>query len=677
MGADVTRVTGDYVLEDEATYFTVDEGATLDLTEANFSVTNGVNARLVVCGGGTVRLLAEQMQTLPGGFDLSGVKLALVGETTWDRPLTGLSGFSVESDGLVYLTAAALEGYAGTDIEIRGGTLVIDSAAAIPSGVKFVTEGTGAFVLVDRTGFDKDVHMGGTKNTESPERIVTEEQIENEEVTVADGRTLAILGSGLGDSSSVTVEDGGKIRFYRTATVAASVTLLGNAEITTEGESVVGTVAGRVTAPAATSSCVLALTSRGTLCFTGGGEFGALRDVALRTGRVEISGKTFKTSGSLYLYGGWLKICDGGYWDCCYKTWTYVLIDQTQTEDATVEVAEGGTIRIGNSNFINIGKDPNHLSRLLINGGTISRPIADNLFQINCGDGTGNGVVEFNAGLIDTTRFLLCNNTTGNPQFIWRGGTVRVTGSYREFVRGKNLPVTIAGPDCVFDLSSYGYDVYSNCVGNAGITWRGEPGARLAVKGSTSRDQVLRLYDFTPDGMAIDLNAAPRANVEIEGTGADVALGWATPGTTGTVTCFGTPSPLLASYFVPAGTTFENAYVNDRWHVGFTSVVTDSLVFEKDATYLLRTTAERTLPNLVLAGSLFLPESLTYVVDQSLGRLLQPAEPLTFVTPAKGIEGECVWTCGGGISKKNSRVFAEDDVLKFDYKPTGALLIVR
>jgi hypothetical protein len=377
--------------------------------------------------------------------------------------------------------------------------------------------------------------------------------------------------------------------------------------------------------------------------------------------------------------------------NCTVKTqdaeWTMDAADQTG--DVLCEIASGATWSIGNNSIPCIGGQDDFESRLLINGGTMSHTVYDPI-RMNK-DGKGKSVFEFASGVLNSERRVIVGRkadaTKGYAKFIWRGGTWKTHGNqgyrykYRHLFEGKEaagyggFEFSIAGPDCVLDFGQFEYpDCISNFLNLASSKMTGKPGARLKIKGKQGVVSNFVLLDFEPNGMELDLNSMPRSNVEVVGDGSPVHLTWVTPGTNGMVNCSATPSPLLASYVVPEGGTFENAFTQG-WNSGFLSQTDTNLTFSADAADLLRPTAAGLTP-LSLAGSLILPEAMTYIVDRSAGRVPVGTGSVLVETGA-GIAGECEWTANGGISRRDSAVRADDGRLVLDYMPSGTTVIIR
>ena len=681
----VNSLTGTHTLLDDVMNLEAEVGATLDISAATFKRGEGVAGGFSATGAGTIRLSVDQ---LVGGFAVDGPSIVLTGRGAWTNALAAASGLTIDTSTYVFVTSEALAGYGATEINVTSGTLFLDSVASLPQGCKVVTSGTGALALYDMTGFDADVHMGGTKNVVSDDLFVTDAARENEALTVPAGQFLHIAGSGLKSSSTVTLEDGASIIFHKTATIYAPVTLTGAATIRTIDASAEGTFAGAVTAgdvASQTGNCDI--WAPGGIVFAGGAAIHKT-PVCQRSGTVIIRDKEFslqKSAGGFYMFEGYClitnctaeSIANGGEW---------YLNRANQTGDVALEVAAGATFKHGNNTRIFIGASTNFESRLIVNGGTFTHETYDRMY-IN-ENGNGKGVFELRAGEFRTQRRVITGfkpgTSVGCAKFIWSGGTwsTTSTGSKYKYTHlfestyaNSGLEFIVSGTDCVLDLTYFQYaDSISN-FNNGVSTMVGMPGARLRVKGKQNVLSKLTLANFTPNGMALDLNPEPSCDVEIPCDGSDLELGWVVPGTGGVVRCIGTASPLLANYVVPSGETFENAHVNDSWNAGFASVTANDLVFGDGATYLLRTTAQG-LPAIDFAGALVTSGNVKYAVDAS-GGAIPESDGTVIVRTGEGFSGDGTWSAASARLGRMSSVTAEGNNLLFSYRLKGVVISIR
>ena len=184
-------------------------GATLAALETT-TVSGGVT---VVSAGtvtnafsGTFKLTAgDTVLCIPAGstLDLTGATFTGDGGLKVEGSGTLLLDGSVnDSTGRFYLPDAALAGFEG-DFVVSGGTLMLERASSIPSGKTVTTEGSGALLLIDATGFNAQTQMGGTKALAEPSRLVVTDADVAGEVTVNNGETLFIYGNGLGANASL------------------------------------------------------------------------------------------------------------------------------------------------------------------------------------------------------------------------------------------------------------------------------------------------------------------------------------------------------------------------------------------------------------------------------------------------------------------------------------------
>ena len=674
-------LAGNYALQSPETVVGAYRGATLDLTSASFTVAPGVSAHLRAAGEGTVRLSFAQLASLTDGVVVDGAAIEVSDSGSWQASLADASGFTVAADGVVSITSNALEGYKGGKISVTSGLLVLDSVAVLPEGCTVETSGNGKLILVDWTGFDSERHMSGTKAYGEDPAVITATPRENETLVLGDGEKLYVFGPGLAKSTSVTLGQGSRLVFHRSSDVASPVTVTGASVVSSMDPSLTArfTSAVAIKAPG-----TLDVSNSGRTVFAGtiGLEKGAFFNQ--RKGTVVVQGGTSTFSGAVTLLEGHFVMTNCSVYSY-NKEWQ--MGSSAQTGDVLCEIAANGFWKIDNNSIPYIGGHPDYESRLLINGGTLQHGTPDTMRL--CENGNGKGVIELAAGeLVSQRRVIVgrkADSATGYAKFIWRGGKWSPFGSktskyiYRHFFQSKaadcgGLEFSIEGAECVLDLGNLELaDCVSNFYALASSKMTGKPGARLTVRGKNNVASRLVLLGFEPNGMALDLNNQPRVDVDVVGSGEPIALGWTVPGQNGTVRCIGTPSPLEAGYDVRPGGSFVNAYVGTHWNSGFSSVVQSNLVFGADALYLLRPSAQGLQP-LTLAGSLSLPSSMRYAFDAAPAPV---GRAQLLVEASGGIEGECIWTAAGGVSKNDSIVYAEGGNLLFDFVPKATSIFIR
>lgn len=679
-------MSGTFVLQDESIPLTIGTGATLDMTGATLKEAPGVSAGFTATGSGTIRVSIEDLSNLAGAFVANGPVVEIADAGRWTGPLSGASGLTIASSGVVSVSDEALSGF-GCDITVSSGTLVLDSVASIPAGRKVITSGSGKLVLIDMSGFDADTHMGGTQNIGSDGLIVTDTARENETLTLASGQTLQVFGSGLKASSTVKCLGGSSIVFHKTATVSAPVQFTNGVVTVSSAFGAEGTFSGAVTQ---FSGATCEVYADGGLTFANGftkngGVFNQ------RRGRITFKDKKCDFSGDVRMFEGVMCITN------CQLTLTSGTwsMDRTdQTGDVVLEIAKGGTWTLGNNGIPNIGRSNTYESRVVINGGKMSHSTYDS-FRMDY-NGSGKAVIELNGGQIETQRRIWSghdmSSDEGYAKFIWRGGKIYTSVGYGYPYRFNHLFMGIVpgsgtlsqtsgvefhieGTNCVLDLNGFVYpNAFSNFTGNAS-RMIGKPGAVLSIKGRSGYANKMTLLGFEPNGMILDLNQTPSVDFEIVGEGDSVELGVMTPWAGGgTVSCIGTASPLLANYIVPAGGTFENADINNDWNTGFSVVTNNNLVLGEGVTYHVSTTAAGFSP-LELNGSLVLPGSATLSIDKSAAPV-PTGEGYTLISTKDGVDGDCIWTINGS-SRRASRVYADESALRFDYKPNAFTMTIR
>lgn len=583
----------------------------------------------------------------------------------------------------VVIPDGALVDFGGTTITVTSGLLALMNAASVPSGVTVVTEGSGALLLVDPTGFDPSTQMGGTKNlVGSGGLIVTETARENETLTVGNGQVLQVFGSGLKASSKVIIEEGATLRFCQTATVYAPIVSTNGVTFEAVGGAV-GRVAGQYKAECnAANDTWLDVVGDGSIDFGGGLDLAARARLRLNGGHMTVSSGELKTRSSLCMLAGDLTFTNSTLNVSISTTYGIAVLgmaEENQWGDVKMTFLAGSRWNQGNNHHVQVGRKEGVESRLVLDGGTWTCTTYDP-FGV-CVHGTGNGVFEFKSGTFESNRRIQSGG--GNARFIWSGGTFMGRWNnygykYTYIFEGRFAECALAG-DCTLDLHRFNQSVVSN-FNNATGRMTVKPGARLTIKGDDTQAGYCShvvLNGLQGDELTLRLVGSAKngpVTVDLPDYGEAVRLGW-TLGAEGTVNAIGTSPALVASYVVPEGFTFEQgAAYNDGWNTGFSSFTLNNLTFEQGAFYRFPITDSAVTP-LAIAGKLTLPSAMTYFVNADV----RPSqlENVTLIASEGGIEGDCTWTCGGGISRRGARVFVEDNALKFDYSPAGVLLIVR
>ncbi len=649
---------------DDATTIRVEAGSTLDLTGAEL-VGEG---RITFAGGGTLVLDVAKVSA-PYSFSAEAPALNLAG-------------------GRSFVPAAALADLTA-DLSVVSGTLVLESVAAIPAGRKVVTSGDAKLLLVDATGFDAATHLGGTQGYEEASRLVVTDAAVSGAVQVGAGETIEIWGDGLGAAASLEATCGATIRFMRSATVSAPLVTSNSVTFAT-ALAATGTVAGAWTArPTADADQQIRIEAPGLLRFEGGATIGAKSPFCVMGGsRAEIVGKKFLAASSLQMYGGHLTIRDGGFWQQ-NAMWTHLYMNmEKQTEDATVEIGPGGKFQRCNNGPTYIGRaGSSFTSRLYINGGLFETAITDsfNLYA--------NGVLEIdNGGFFSMETAVTCES--GDPRNgrivlgrgTW-GNKIVYSGLNKPLVlSGGSFPVEVTG-DFLFDFNSLKSNL-GNVVTNtsseasAAGAWTFRSGSCLRVRGRAGAERTTFLVKnaVVEPGARFDLGATnPVANVEFANGGADLALTWVCPpadaaaGSVGSIVGHG--GALAASYYVPAGMTFENAqYGVTDWASGFDAVSAADLAFADGATWKFPFFGAD--EPLEIGGALVLPSALNYVVQPK--GLRATVRDVPVARTAAGVAGgPCAWTCRGGLKGERATFATVDGSLCLSYDGRGAMVIIR
>lgn len=642
-------------------------------------VVGSVGKTFAVSGAGRFALRISGAASGASVAFADGGTLCLTGEGAFGGTVTGTGRVEVASDGDLFVPGSL----DCTALVITSGALILEDVRAIPAGVKVVTEGEGALQLLDPTDFDADTMMGGTKNFRTDARLtVTDVPRENENLTVGGGEMLLVFGDGLKASSTVTLEDGATIRFFRTATVAAPVSSSGNVAFVA-AVGVVGSLSEAYVAAKADAETNVRVTGPGTVEFRQGADLKENNVLKVDGGNLLVSGQQLTVHKSVQMLCGTLTLTNAVMDTYALSTAqsTIAMDSASQYGDTKVTFLAGSYWHLRNNLHVRIGKVQGYESRLVLDGGTFDCSTYD-AFSL-CPDGTGNGVFEFRSGTFNSARRIASGG--GTSRFIWTGGTFRgantAYGWHATYVSLTSGPITefFIGGDCTLDLNHIRVPdlrLFNNA--NSKLTV-GE-GAKLTVVNDNVKDgnaHRLILNGCQGDGLALRLvGSATYGPVQVDVSNATdtVEFGW-TLGNEGTLTATETSPALKVNYVIPDGGVYEQGTdYNNGWNSGFSSVIFNGLVFEAGSAYRFPVVNSAVTP-LAIPGKLKLPGAMTYLVDATP----RPSkiEAATLIAPALGVEGDCTWTCGGGLSKRDSRVYAEDGVLKLDYEARGALLIVR
>jgi len=351
--------------------------------------------------------------------------------------------------------------------------------------------------------------------------VITDATPRERKVRVPAGETVEIRGSGLTADCTLTLESGASLRFSNTATVAAPIVTLGDAVFETSDASVVGTLAGKLTATFSGRQH-LDVVAPGLLRFTGGGVLGATTGgLRMRRGRAEIAARPFVASASLLFEGGWLTLRDGGAWSCTGNGVGYLRLDMSQTADACLEIARGGSVRYGNNDFVYVGCDPDHESKLLLSGGDFFRQTADPVYLNEIG--VGRGVIEIADGTFHSDVPVVCNDRSGLARLVLNGGTWRSmnTSANNCLLGGYGQCRVTVGGAFTFDLAGFTAERFSNNGTDSTGKWTFAPGGVLRIRDRPGRkvDFLVRevvgaspAVDADPNGVRVTVRKARRAS---------------------------------------------------------------------------------------------------------------------------------------------------------------------
>ena len=638
-------------------------------------------ARFDVNGQGRLVLRAATKGDLPDVNLVDGGTVKFVGAGRYAGRIIGQGTLEIAGDGRIDMSGCDLANSSLAVIEVTAGTLMLASGDDIPSGVKVRTAGAGALLLVDPTGFDPETRMEGTKKLAGT-IVITDEPREDETVSVGAGETLLVCGNGLKASSSVVLADGASVLFAKSATIQSTVSAQGAVTIGATKD-VTGRIEGSVSI-SPDSSATFDITGAGMVDFAGGVAANAKGIFRVKGGNALVSAGKLSVTEAVQMLAGTLTFSNATL-ECGAMNAMLDLARPDQFDDVKVTFLKGSYWLLGNNQVPKVGKVPGLESRIVLDGGTWETWSYD-LFYL-CQDGTGIGIFEMKDGVFKTNRRLISGDVIsggGTSKVIWSGGTYTSLKNtwgkdyqYAYIIQGPLTEFLIAG-DCTLDLYRFTNSTVK-VFENANARLRATQDATLTIKSESSTagwcNHVV-LNGFDANGLALNLvrsDVNGDVTVDIPDVAGTVELGWAVGGQ-GTVNATGTSPALVANYIVPNGAVFSTAADYSGWNTGFSSVQDNDLVF-KEGSQLSFPIVNSAIVPFGVAGALKLPPEMKFLVDANVrpGTL----EGVPVIVAAKGIEGDCTWTCAGGLSKRGSHLYAEGNVVKLDYDPKGMAIIVR
>ena len=663
-------------------------GATLtalDTTTVSGGVTIVSAGTVTNAFSGTFSLTAgDTVLRIPAGstLDLTGATFTGDGCLKVEGPGTLLLDGSVnDPSGRLYLSDVALAGFSG-NLVVSGGALILESANSMPAGKTVTTEGDGALLLINATGFNAETQMGGTKALAEPSRLIVTDADVTGEVTVNNGETLLIYGNGLGENASLALWDGATVMFRRTATISAPTWHTNSVYYKTFDATVTGTVAsvlsvtrGAVSASGNTTT-TLNIDAPGLINFSGSGQ---LRAFSMNTGHAAVTGE-YDVYGGQYFYGGHMTVRDGGYIRV-KNTWQYIRLDYNSSRDACLEIATGGTYeKVAGNCYTYLGRSGgSYESKLLITGGSYIH-LYDNFTLYS------RGVIQVETGLFKTGRRITCDSsaTTENAKIILRNGTMCFNGGgagyvYAMFEGTGHCSALIDGNATMQVLNQTRMPDTTNETELAQCTWTCTEGSRLKMLGIAS-GSIFSFHNFEADGLFFDTNngtsTANPVQVRIIDPKDPIGIGFVLPGKAGSKIVASNAVPaLVASYVVPAGQTLDATALPSGWYEGFGEVSVSNIIFETGSTF--RFPAFGDAAPLAISGQLTLPDAMNYSVIQAGQKAAVTEAPV--IVPALGTveaPGGSSFTCTGGVKPSAATLSVADDALAFSYNFTGAIILI-
>lgn len=382
--------------------------------------------------------------------------------------------------------------------------------------------------------------------------VITDAVPAQKDVSVSANEELEVRGNGLTSACTLTLDVGATVKFYTSATIAATVTSQGSVHFTTASSDIVGTISGSYTAKAPADATTIHMDAPGLVNFIGGGTIESGRDglgkqtysVLEVNGNFQVTNKEFKAYCKEKFLSGHFTVANGGKWKHFgqYAANLNLAVD-VQQGDVCYEVGEGGYACYGNNEQIFLGADASRESKLLINGGTFETLSLDKI-TLNW-TGTGKSVLEIdNGGVFKTFRRIFAHNRSGSSVVRLKNGTWDGNN------RNNNWATLFAAEDATrsgykvnveldgtfkIDLSTFATTSLADTpdIAKVQTSWSATPGSVLWVNGRSAGTSSLTIRGFTEqaNGLAFRFNPDDtyKANVILENAPSTLTLGGFVP----------------------------------------------------------------------------------------------------------------------------------------------------
>ena len=512
-------------------------------------------------------------------------------------------------------------------------TNVLSGRLVVPSGDFSVNVAAGAVLriagdVVDDSGNLVPVVNEGAGTLIRDAIIVTDTPVAAGTFAVNEGEEVRVYGNGLGADVNVAM-NGGKIVLCKDGiTVAAPITLNGDAELGA-AEDVTGTFAGAISTGAGVSGAVLYLRGAGCKVFTGGADIASSSAFRLEEGDVLVTNCTWRImqggavcDSGLFLSAGTMTIRDGGF--------VTTGADDNDNEalmfsinaaggHGILDIGPGGEMYFNRNKRFSIGATNYTHGTLRISGGYLHDRYA-NTAPTFAHAGTSTGTFEFVSGRLKLASAI--RSGTGTARMAWRGGEWSFSEGYfnkhmlteRTNIKTggpSQITVDIEGPDCVLDIGTAAQlGVVTNTLPGSTYPWCSTSGGLLTITNSVNDMKI-----FAVDSVFTNMNVRLATNVtlQVNETAPGFSFGTYEPacGVTAANVVTEDGSVVTADTIrVTSGTVFDT-HGYDTWSY-------DNLTFLDGAVLKFGVNGDMA-STLTLPGTLTLPDELSYFAYKDTG----------------------------------------------------------